>query len=379
MNHKFKLALLSLVLGFLPIFSQYAENEKLIYHIENGGFFDCSASPLSSFASFRTSSGAVNMHMLYNFKTDMMYPALEPGDDLFQESVRSTLNLLWSSDEGGKCRIKVSDEGNVNFYEISISNDDRRIEKLLEITLEQNQLITGTQLAWSPSGKILLSLCERNIPIESDINPASFDFYTLRTRSTRPKNISNNRSIRELHGDNYLSNDFIISGVGESGFSNLYVVGPQTEMKQITYTQSISESWPAVSPNNDFVAFIHPKADDESAGDLYTLNLKEVNAEPVLVVENVYIPGTANSSGGQYQWANDSKGIFFIQKEAEQKNPLSFVNVSTMTKTRIELDAIFISSFAISYNEKQILYIAAGTKESDERISYKAYVGDFHY
>ncbi len=372
------LLILILLVPMGSLISQTIKNLELLYHVQNTAIYECAASPVGDLVSFRTSAGKVDKHYIYDFKSDSPSPVYAQDEGYFGElAEKNTQNLVWSDVDARNCLLKVVEDGKTSIVEVSVGNNGQTEFKPLNIKLEEHQLTTATFLSWNSKGKALLCLCERNIPSGSDIPASSYDLYTLRTKTSKITRLGNHPDTRELHASALSSGEFILSGVGNTGMNELYQTNRRDPYTLLTNTPRLSESWPAVSPNDQFVVFCQPHKDNENRADLYIMDTAGGAAD--LLATDVFIPPISYSSAGIYQWSKDSKTLVFIAYDPNRKNPLSRVDIESKKVSSFDIDVVFPSSFAISGNEKHILIVGAGTSESNEQTSYKAYAGDYHH
>ncbi len=373
--------LLYLMIAVVPLgnlHSQSIDKLKLLFHEEHTAIYECAASPIGKLVSFRTSAGDIDKHYVYDFKSDSPSPVYAQDSGFMGDLVeKNTQNLIWSAVDAQNCLLKVVEEGKTSFAEVIVRGGGEVDFRPLLIELEAHQLSTATFLSWNTQGKALLSLCERKIPSGTDIPASSYDLYTLRTKTSKVTRLGSHSATRELHASPFKKNEFIISGVGNSGMNDLHQTNRRNAYTQLTDTPRLSESWPAVSPKNDFVVFANPHSKNVNTADLFIMST--AGGEPEILATDIYIPATSYSSSGIYQWSRDGKKVVFISYSPQKKNPLAVVDVKTKVVEIFDIDIIFPTSFAISGDEKHILLIAAGTSESNEQTSYKAFVGDYHH
>jgi len=369
---------LSLIIICQVSFGQEIVNLHQIFNAPGVALYDCAASPFGEYVSFRQSSRKNDSHWVLHLSSQKLIPILESSDDLFGETNSNTQNLLWSREDARVLRIKVL--GNAaSIHEIAFKSSGKIKDSQLDLNLDANQLLTCTQLCWSSSGNLLLSLCKSGIPITSDIDAENYDVYNLGSTWDEPQNASRDSEVREMSASPIGRREFIISGVGKNGNIDLYMTRRSKGLIQKTHTKAISENWPVVSPNQKWVAFCDAGKGIDNLADLYVINLEEEGSIPQKLVEGIYIPSTGVSEEGVYQWSQDSQGLYFIKKDQSLKNPISFVDIVSLQWNHLESDLAFVSSFVITDNEKKVFAIAAGSATSEDRISYKAFLGDLKH
>jgi len=358
--------------------SQSIDDLKLLFHEEHTAIYECAASPVGKMVSFRTSAGDIDKHFVYDFETDAPSPVYAQDGGYMGDLVeKNTQNLIWSAVDAKSCLLKVVEDGKTTFAEVIARGGGKVDFRPLLIELEEHQLSTATFLSWNTQGKALLSLCERKIPSGTDIPASSYDLYTLRTKTLKVSRLGSHPATRELHASLFKKSEFIISGVDNTGMNDLHQTNRRNEYTQLTDTPRLSESWPAVSPENDFVVFANPHRKNVNTADLFIMPTS--GGTPEILATDIYIPATSYSSSGIYQWSKDGKKVVFISYSPEKKSPLAVVDIKTKAVKIFDVDVIFPSSFAISGDEKHILIVGAGTSESNEQTSYKAFVGDYHH
>jgi len=357
------------------LMSQEIKNLEQIFYAPGVALYECSASPFGEYVSFRQSAQKNDSHWVLHLNSLELIPVLEKADDLFGGTKKSSQNLLWSPESPGKLRVKIFDDG-ASIHEVTFKSSIKSKDSQLNLDLDANQLLTCTQLCWSVSKKLLLSLCKADIPITSEIDASKYDAWFIPSRNGRRQNMSKNPEVREMSASPLGRNDFIISGVGIRGNIDLYKTNRSKGLIQITSTSEIAETWPLVSPDEKWVAFCDAGKGIDNNADLYILNLESEASHSLKLLENIYIPSTGVSSEGVYQWSNDSRGLYFIQKDQELKNPISYVTIETSNVVNIPSELVFVSSFAITENETKVFAIAAGSEHTEDRISFRAFLGD---
>ena len=358
--------------------SQSINNVKLLFHEKNTAIYECAASPVGNLVSFRTSAGDVDKHYIYDFVSGSLSPVFTQEESFLGDVVqKNTQNLIWSAVDAQSCLLKVVEDGKTSFAEVIMRKNGQVDFRPLLIKKEELQLTTATFLSWNTKGKALLSLCEGDIPPGTDIPASSYDLYTLRTKTSGITRLGSHTATREFHASPLNNGEFILSGVGDTGMNELHQTDGKNAYIRLTDTPRLSESWPAVSPKDDFVVFSHPHGKTENTADLYIMPTS--GGTPELLATDIYIPVTSYSSSGIYQWAKDGKGVVFISYNPDRKNPLARVDIESKEISFFDIDVVFPSSFAISGDEKHILIVAAGTSESNEQTSYKAFVGEYNH
>lgn len=375
-----------LFIQFVTLQSQSINNVKLLFHEENTAIYECAASPVGSTVSFRTSAGDVDMHYIYDFKAQAPVPIFVSDDSFLtvNQIQRNTNNLIWSAVDAKNCLLKVVEDGKTYFAEVMVKEGIQIVVRYYDATnLNPSQYTTSTFLAYykKKEGQVLLSHFspEGDESLDGKDIPASrYDLYFLKPQSDPPKTMAlpKNPNVRELHASAMKKYEFILSGVDDTGMNELYHIDMR-DYSRLTTTPHLSESWPAVSPNDEFVVFCHPHGKNENTADLFIMPTS--GGTPEVLATNIYIPVTSYSSSGIYQWTKDGKGIVFISYNPDRKNPLAIVDIQSKQISLFDIDIVFPSSFAITGDGKHILIVAAGTSASNEQTSYKAFVGEYNH
>jgi hypothetical protein len=380
-----RVKLLYLIIVLVPLsnlYSQSIDNLKLLFHEEHTAIYECDASPVGNAVSFRTSAGNVDMHYLYDFKNQSPVPIFSMDGGFVGNTVkRNTKNLIWSRYKKNGCLLEVVEDGKTSFAEIIYNQNNQVKVRYFDVSnLNPSQFSTATLLVWFRK-EAVLSRWFSKTPIEGDIPAKLYDLHSMLPDRSNAKTtiIDSNPSVRELHASPFGRDELIVSGVDDTGMNELFYMSLRGKEKfaQRTRTPKLSESWPAVSPRNDFVVFANPHGKNENRADLFIMPIS--GGEPEILVTDIYIPATSYSSSGIYQWSKDGKEVVYISYSPENKNPLSVVDVKSKTVNPFDIDVVFPTSFAISGDEKNILIVAAGTSVSNDQTSYKAFVGDYHY
>jgi hypothetical protein len=372
------LLILTILLKGVLVYAQSIDNLKLIFQEENTAIYECAASPISQLASFRASGGEIDKHYIFDFKSGTTVPTYEQEESFFGDlSSRNTQNLVWSAVDGNTAIVKVVEEGRTSIAQVITSKPGKVDLRPLNLEwLNGQQLATTTILSWNKRGMVLLSAFRGEYPLGAEIPAEAYDLSSM-LKTLSQKNYNPNPRVRELHATVFSKSEFVLSGVGATGMNDLYVTKRFGPYKQLTDTPRISESWPDVSHDDKYVIFSHPHAKSENIADLFIIPID--GGKPELLVQDIFIPVTSYSSCGIYQWTKDSKRVVFIKYDSDRKNPLAMVDITSRQIELISADIVFPSSFAISSDNKHILVVGAGSSESSEQTSYKAYVGDFHY
>lgn len=369
------LLILAFTLTPAPAQAQHLKNVKQIY--ERPGYFLIEPTPDldNRYFALCVQGNQTSQHLLYAVKNGDVR-AITPGtDDPFGDAPEiNTWSLIWSPKVRGEFLVKsVTDKKQIQ-YRIFNATKLGTPAKILSLKLDDFQMMTSQPLAWNPSGILYLRLAKPGLNNNQDIKAADYDIYVL--NGNNPVSLTQNPDFSEDQAALLGKNQLVFAARDSAGFNDLFIQKAlgKSQVTNITKSVGLSENWPQPSPDNRWVATIITSEKDNT-GDLWVVST-QAPFTPRKLVASVYFEGISPLPAGRFQWDQTGRGIYYIKQDPERQCPLEYVDFQTGHVTTVTDGIAFVSSFAISPDNRHILFVASGMQGSLHANTHKAYVAE---
>ena len=365
------------MLFFLPktVWSQQLKNVRQIY--EKPGYFltEPTADTENRYIAICEQGNKTSNHLVYTIDDGSIHEVIPSSNDPFGDGPQiNTWSLLWSPRTRGEFMVKIT-RNDENLYQIYKAGKLGHPAKTLSLKLDEFQLRTSQLLAWNPRGTPYMRLAKPGLnPHSQNIKSADYDIYIL--AGNNPQQLTQNPEYSEEQAALLGKDQLVFSARDQSNFNDLFlrVATGIAESINVTNSPGLSENWPQPSPDNRWIAYIITSERDNT-GDLWAIPTQPPYT-PRKMAGNIYFEGISPLPAGRFQWDIASRGIYYIKQDSEKQCPLEYVDFQSGAVTTVSEGIAFMTSFAITPDNRHILFIASGLQGSSDANTHKAYVAE---